>query len=307
MGMVARRFFKAPRAVSQDPPLHLRLAARLQHLVPRYWATRLVWRLARVRRPDVKDWLIRRFVRLFDVDTSDAALPVPAGFETFNDFFTRELAAGARPVDPDPAVLVSPADGTVSQAGRLVDDTMLQAKGCSYRVDDLLLTDLETAAHFAGGAYATIYLAPYNYHRVHAPFTGELRAIHYIPGELFSVNAATAAVIPGLFHRNERLVMHFEAGFGPAAVILVGAVNVGSISTPWTGEIRPRRKGVVDVLPIAVDAARVGKGDLLGWFNMGSTVIVLTPPGACDWLSELGPGAIVRMGQAIGRTPGEPG
>ena len=304
--MAARRFFKARAAMSQDPPLHRRLAARLQYLVPRFWLTRLVWRLARIRSPAVKDWLIRRFVRLFGVDTSEAALPVPDGFETFNAFFTRELAPGARPVDPDPAVVVSPADGTVSQAGRLAGDTILQAKGLDYRVEDLLLTDLQAAARFAGGAFATIYLAPYDYHRVHAPFAGELRAIHYVPGELFSVNAATAAVIPGLFRRNERLVLHFGTGFGPAAVILVGAMNVGSISTPWTGEIRPRRHGVVDALPVADETRSVGKGDLLGWFNMGSTVIVLAPPGACDWLPGLAAGAVVRMGQAIGRIPGEP-
>lgn len=281
-----------------------RLAARLQFLLPRYWLTAAVYRLARIRTPAVKDVLIRGFVRLYDVDIGEARNPVPDGFDTFNAFFTRELADGARTVDAEPGTIVSPADGTLSQAGTLAGNTILQAKGFDYSLEDLLVTDLDSAAAFRDGSFATIYLAPYNYHRVHAPFPGELRAMHYVPGDLFSVNTATAATIRGLFRRNERLILHFVTPGGPAVLIFVGALNVGSISTPWSGEIRPRKRGVVETFAVDSGKPQVDKGDLLGWFNMGSTVIILMPRGGCDWRPELLPGSTLRMGEAIGRSPG---
>ena len=277
-----------------------RLFAYLQYLLPRYWMTALVYRLARARSTGLKDFLITRFVRLYSVDTGDVALEIPAGFATFNEFFVRELKDGARPIDASERALVSPVDGTVSQAGAIDDDLLLQAKGHDYSLRDLLATDLEDADAYRDGSFATIYLAPYNYHRVHAPIAGELVALRYIPGELFSVNAATAAAIPGLFRRNERLVMHFRTAFGPAVVIMVGALNVGSITTPWSGEIRPRKSGTVDTVAVRGASPDVVKGDLLGWFNMGSTVILLLPEGACEWHDTLRPGATVIMGQAIG-------
>ena len=150
------------------------------------------------------------------------------------------------------------------------------------------------------GRFATIYLAPYNYHRVHAPFDGELVAARYVPGDLFSVNEATVSRVAGLFRRNERLVMHFRTASGPAVLIFVGALNVGSISTPWSGEIRPRKSGIVDTIDISNHDSNVRKGDLLGWFNMGSTVILLLPDGACKWNDDLEPGDTLRMGESIG-------
>ena len=170
-------------------------------------------------------------------------------------------------------------------------------------IDDLLATDLEQAVALADGSFATIYLAPYNYHRVHAPFDGKVVAARYVPGDLFSVNAATAKYVPGLFRRNERLVLHFETPQGPAAVILVGALNVGSISTPWSGQIRPRKSGVVETIDLDNGPDTIKKGDLLGWFNMGSTVIVLMPAGSCEWHDDLEPGKTVRMGESIGKIP----
>ena len=279
----------------------------MQYVLPRHWLTAAVWRIARIRNTRVKNFLITRFASAFDVDLEEVRLSVPGDFATFNDFFIRELADGARPVDRDEDAIVSPVDGTVSFAGDIRADSVFQAKGIDYSLGDLLATDIAEADHYRDGSFATIYLAPYNYHRVHAPFAGELVAARYVPGDLFSVNEATVSRVNGLFRRNERLVMHFRTGFGPAVLILVGALNVGSISTPWSGEIRPRKTGVVDALDLSGHPTDVDKGDLLGWFNMGSTVILLLPGGVCEWDDDLEPGATLRMGVEIGelKSPGE--
>jgi len=276
----------------------------LQYLLPRHWLTAVIYRVARIRNARIKDFLISRFATLYSVDLVEVRLDVPRGFATFNEFFIRELDDGARPIASGRDTLVSPVDGTVSFAGSIRADSIFQAKGLDYTLDDLLATDIERARAFRDGRFATIYLAPYNYHRVHAPFAGELRAAHYVPGDLFSVNEATVARLPGLFRRNERLIMHFDTAQGPAVLIFVGALNVGSISTPWTGEIRPRKDGVVDVLDLSAHPTSVSKGDLLGWFNMGSTVILLLPPGTGEWAADLDPGRTLRMGEAIGKLGG---
>lgn len=283
-----------------------RLFVSLQYILPRYWLTAVVYRLARVRHTASKDFLITQFVRLFEVDTDDVKFDVPNGFATFNDFFIRELKGEARPIDSRDDAIVSPVDGTISTAGTLYDDSIVQAKGFEYSLDDLLATDLDDAHRYVDGHYATIYLAPYNYHRVHAPISGELVSALYVPGDLFSVNTATAAQIGGLFHRNERLILHFSTQHGPATLILIGALNVGSISTPWSGEIRPRKRGIVETIRLRNAATSIDKGELLGWFNMGSTVILLLPKGACEWRDTLNPGSTVRMGEAIGKRP-DPG
>jgi phosphatidylserine decarboxylase len=196
--------------------------------------------------------------------------------------------------------VVSPVDGTVSSAGPIYGNSIFQAKGIDYSLDDLLATDLQEAENYTDGAYATIYLAPYNYHRVHAPLDGRLLAARYVPGDLFSVNKATVDNVRGLFRRNERLVMHFDSDAGPWVMILVGALNVGSISTPWSGEVRPRKKGVVEMIGIDKAPTDVSKGDLLGWFNMGSTIIMLLPRNTCAWSEQLSAEKIVRMGEKIG-------
>jgi phosphatidylserine decarboxylase len=283
--------------------MRARLFVFLQYVLPRFWLTALVYRLARIPVPAIKDFLITRFVSLYDVEIDEVELDVPAGFRTFNDFFIRELEDGARPIDASPGSIVSPVDGTLSRSGRLLAGSIMQAKGIDYTLEDLLATDLEQAAALADGSFATIYLAPYNYHRVHAPFDGKVVAARYVPGDLFSVNAATAATVPGLFRRNERLVLHIETPEGPATVILVGALNVGSISTPWSGQIRPRKSGVVETIDLGNGPDTLKKGDLLGWFNMGSTVIILMPYGRCEWHDDLEPGKTLRMGESIGRVP----
>ncbi len=272
----------------------------LQYLLPKHWLTAVIFRVARIRSVRIKNFLIARFVHLYDVNVEEVKLAVPDDFATFNDFFVRELADGARDINHQADAIVSPADGTVSLTGRIRADRLLQAKGIDYSLDELLATDLEQSALYVNGRFATIYLAPYNYHRVHAPFDGELRAARYVPGTLFSVNETTAARVAGLFRRNERLILHFRTANGPAVLIFVGALNVGSISTPWSGEIRPRKSGIVDVINLTGHDTRVQKGDLLGWFNMGSTVIVLLPDGAGEWRDDLDPGTTLRMGESIG-------
>ena len=277
-----------------------RLFVGFQYLLPRYWLTALVYRIARIRNTAVKDFLIQRFIRLYSVATDEVKEEIPGDFATFNDFFTRELDAEARPIDPAESAIVSPVDGTVSSAGAIDEQNIFQAKGLDYTLEDLLATDLKEARRYVNGTYATIYLAPYNYHRVHAPLEGRISALHYIPGDLFSVNAATAAGVRGLFRRNERLALHFESDHGPWSLVFVGALNVGSISTPWSGELRPRKSGVVDAITLDEGPTQVRKGDLLGWFNMGSTVIVLLPRGRCEWSGELESGRTVTMGERIG-------
>lgn len=281
-----------------------RLFAAMQYGLPKYWLTALVYRVARIRYVRFKNWLIRRFAKLYDVALDEVAGDVPDDFASFNEFFIRELAPGERPLAADANAIACPVDGTVSQAGRLQAGSIFQAKGHDYTLEALLATDVADAKVFANGIFATLYLAPYNYHRVHAPLDATLVSLHYVPGALFSVNQATVNNIPEVFARNERLVCRFDTAAGPMVLVFVGALNVGSISTPWTGEIRPRYRGLVESLPLdQSDAATTVKlGDLLGWFNMGSTVIVVLPDGA--WHDDLVPGTTVRMGQAIGKLPG---
>jgi phosphatidylserine decarboxylase len=274
----------------------------LQKITPRSLLTALVFRLARIRVVAIKDFLIRRFITHYKVDTGECLLAIPAGFATFNDFFIRELKADKRPIDADDRTVVSPADGTVSAAGNIEREKIFQAKGLTYSLTDLLATDLDDTEKYSAGAFVTIYLAPYNYHRVHCPLAGHLIAMRYVPGELYSVNTATVSLLPNLFTRNERLVCHFDTADGPMVLVMVGAMNVGSISTPWTGTIRPRRKGVVENIDIAASgqSTTLAKGELLGWFNMGSTVIVLLPNKQTNVFSKLADGDKTLAGAAIG-------
>jgi len=275
------------------------LYVAFQRLLPQFLLGRIVHRLARVRTPWFKDLCIRGFARLFPVNLDEAAQPVPGGYPSFNAFFTRSLQPGARPQDPDPAAITCPADGRVQQAGTLHDTQLLQAKGMTYSAAELL-GDAEAAAAFRNGWFLTVYLAPQDYHRVHAPLAGTLRDMIYMPGDRLSVNEATAAAVPGLFARNERLVCLFESASGPFAVVLVGALNVASISTTLAGEVLPctprqmrrwhypGRAGV----PFA-------RGDQMGYFNLGSTVIMLMPPGTSVAAAGLAPGRPLRVGQCV--------
>ena len=283
--------------------LTARLFVALQRLLPKYLLTALVNRVARIRTVTIKDFLIRRFVGIYKINLEELQHPVPAGYPTFNDFFIRELAPSAREIDDAVSSVVSPVDGTVSAACRIDRDRIFQAKGLDYTLIDLLASDIDDAEEYVGGSFATIYLAPYNYHRVHAPVSGRLVAAHYVPGALFSVNEATVGNLPGLFSRNERLVCHLETEYGNMVLTFVGALNVGTINTRWTGDIRPRKHGVVENIDMRKieTAAEFSKGETIGWFNMGSTVILLAPAGGVDNLAELEAGQTLKMGQRIGQ------
>ncbi len=275
----------------------------LQRVIPKRLLTVVVYRLARIRVPAVKDWLIRTFLKIYTVDLDEVANTVPDDFACFNDFFIRELKSSSRPIDSSDASIISPADGFISAVGAIEKNSLLQAKGLDYSLEDLLATDLDEAQNYYDGSFATIYLAPFNYHRVHAPLAGKLVAARFAPGALFSVNQTTVSNLRGLFVRNERLICHFRTAAGPYVLVFVGAMNVGSITTPWTGELRPRKGNIVENIDLhsASSPRRVDKGDLLGWFNMGSSVILLLPPGVCEWRSDLGSGDALRMGEAIGQ------
>jgi phosphatidylserine decarboxylase len=274
----------------------------LQRLLPQHTLSRLIHALARVRSRGIKNALISAFMRGFKPDMSDARQADPLAYESFNAFFTRELAAGSRPPPQDPLAVASPVDGTVSQIGYLEDQAILQAKGRTYALGALLGGNAAEIGEFAGGAFATLYLAPYNYHRIHMPWPGRLRTTRHVPGKLFSVNAVTAAAVADLFARNERVVCIFEDRQQPFAMALVGALFVGSISTVWHGEITPpTRRQARELESVAGSAAPLGRGALMGWFNMGSTVILLFPKGRVQWRADLQAGMRVRVGQPLGR------
>jgi len=274
-----------------------RLFVWLQYLMPQHALSRLVLHATRVRAQWFKNGLVSGFLKLYTVDMSEAAEPDPRRYGSFNEFFTRSLKADARPIAADPNAIACPADGVISEAGSIAGDSLLQAKGRSYTLGDLLAAR-PWASRFQGGTFATIYLAPFNYHRVHQPLRGRLKETVYVPGRLFSVNALTAAQVPRLFARNERVLTLFDTDHGEFALILVGALNVGSIATVWSGDITPATRRVVTVLPpqdIALE-----KGAELGRFNMGSTVIMLFQAQRARWHAGVSAGARVRLGQSLG-------
>jgi phosphatidylserine decarboxylase len=291
---------------NDSPTAQDRLFVASQYLIPQHFLSRLVYRLTRSRAPGVKNALIKSFIRGFSPDMSDAAQPHPLAYGSFNEFFTRALRPGARPVDPNENVLVSPVDGAVSQIGRLDGSQIIQAKGQHYSLEALLACGAAAtrwAPRFAGGCFATVYLAPFNYHRIHMPIGGTLRAAWYVPGKLFSVNAVTAAAVSGLFARNERVVCIFEDGPLLFALVLVGALFVGSMETVWHGEITPRSPRTPLDLPLDESRAalHLEKGAEMGRFNMGSTVILILPPDRIDWLPDVRALDRISMGQPLGR------
>ena len=284
-----------------------RLFVLVQALLPQHLLTALVHRLARIERPGVARALIAGFRRLYAIDLEEAAEPDARRYASFNEFFTRALKPGARPLAAAALALASPCDGTVSERGTIdgtrLAQARLAAKSRWYTLAELL-GDEARAAPFVGGEFATIYLAPYNYHRVHMPLAGTLTAVHYVPGALYSVNAATVATVPRLFARNERVVCSFESAAGPLAVVFVGALNVGSIGLVGYGDLTPRRPRRALSLPPPAPPPHFLKGAELGRFNMGSTIILLLPRGAVAWLPRFAAGATVRMGEAIGECRG---
>lgn len=268
------------------------LFALLQWLLPQHAVSRIAGWLAASRAGWIRRPFVHGFARFYRVDLSEAERPHLDDYTCFNDFFTRRLRPGSRPLDPDPAALLSPVDGVVSQAGALDHDRLLQAKGRRYRLAELIGAE---APEFHGGSFVTIYLAPRDYHRVHAPTDGTLTSSTAIPGRLFSVNGRTEAAIPKLFCRNERLVCRLDTVRGPLLVVLVGALIVASIETIWGEPRSPYRR-----LERRDWQRAFRRGEEIGRFVLGSTVIVCCPPGMVRWEPDIAPGARVRMGERLG-------
>ncbi len=279
------------------PGLGDRLSTALLRVLPQHLLSAGMDRLARSEVPWLKNALIRYVVRHYDVDMSEAVIEDPFAYPSFNAFFTRALKPEARPIDPEG--LVSPVDAKVSQAGKINHDRLIQAKGHEYSLFALLAGDGELASQFESGSFATLYLAPRDYHRIHMPLAGTLRTMVFVPGDLFSVSEATTQLVPGLFARNERVICLFDTERGPMAVVLVGAIFVGSMETVWHGEVRGERDGPRYWHYEGDDAPRFAKGEEIARFNMGSTVIVVNVQHAVDLLEDL-PGRRVRVGQKIG-------
>jgi phosphatidylserine decarboxylase len=276
-----------------------RLFAGLQWLLPTRALSALMFRVAQIRAKRFKDTLIRWFMRKYAVDLTEAESPLIDDYEHFNAFFTRALKPGARPQPAAANLLSSPVDGAISQVGPIQQGLLLQAKGHHYSAA-VLLADEELAGSFQGGSFATIYLAPNDYHRVHMPCDGRLRSWAYVPGRLFSVNPSTARTVPGLFARNERMVAIFDTPFGPLALIMVGAIIVGGIETVWNGRLTPpHRRDVAPMYYQPMQSLPLQRGAELGRFHMGSTVILLAPPQALNWSRSLTAGQKVRLGQAL--------
>lgn len=284
---------------TSTPGLRDHLSTNLLRILPQHLLAAGMYRLARTTTPWLKDLLIRQVHRRYRVNMSEAEQPDLAAYPSFNAFFTRALRADARPVAE--GMVVSPADGRVSQIGAIQGDTLLQAKGHEFDLLALLAGDKEKAAVFHDGLFATIYLSPRDYHRVHIPLAGTLESMVFVPGRLFSVSEATTQLIPGLFARNERVICQFSTSLGPMAVILVGAIFVGSMETVWHGEVHGQHGQPTKWAYQGEQRRHFPAGAEIGRFNMGSTVIVLLPRAAAEWSPEIGPTTQVRVGQAIGR------
>ena len=275
----------------------MNLFTTLQQLVPQQQLSKVAGRLAASRHPYVKRTFIRSFAKAYNVSLDEYERQSLNAYESFNDFFTRELREDARPIDTTADGIVSPADGIISQLGQIDDHKLLQAKGRYYDVGQLLANS-EDGSYFADGSFATVYLAPSNYHRVHMPFAGTLTKTRYVPGTLFSVNTTTAANIPDLFARNERLVCMFDTKYGKAAVVMVGAMIVAGIETVATGKISRTN----DIQEANHDMS-FEKGDELGRFYLGSTAIVVLPKAAkAAWQDSMKANSVVQMGQLLGST-----
>ena len=284
------------------PELKDTLFILLQHLVPQHLLSRLVGRLAECRTAWVKNLFINTFRKHYGVDMSEAVQPDPEAYEHFNAFFTRALKPDARPLDTAPGAVLSPADGAISQLGKIEHGRIFQAKGRSYALTTLLGGDPRRAEPFVDGEFATIYLSPRDYHRVHMPLAGTLKETVYIPGDLFSVNGTTAEGVENLFARNERLVTIFETEHGPMAMVLVGAMIVAGIETVWNGQVAPlaRQPRILDQFG-ETTPPQLDKGAEMGRFKLGSTVILLFPKGRMNWLDSFTAGSKVRMGERLGQ------
>ncbi len=281
--------------------LKQKLFILLQYVVPQHLVSRIAGMLTDSPIPWLKNYLINKAIKTFKVNMKEAEEPNPRYYASFNDFFTRALAQGARPIDSEAGSVVSPADGQISEMGEIKQGQLLQAKGKSFSLSQLLGDDAELTKAFSGGSFMTVYLSPKDYHRVHMPAAGTLKSMTYVPGALFSVNQTTSEQVDGLFARNERVICSFDTEIGPMVVILVGAMIVGSIETTWAGQISPPKRQLTHVnyqQPIA--PIRFEKGDEMGRFKMGSTAIILFGKDVVEWDSNLDASSDVTMGMKVG-------
>ena len=271
----------------------------MQYAMPKHFISRMVGKLAAAKAGGLTTALIKLFIKQYKIDMSEAEYPDPAHYKTFNEFFTRPLKEGIRPLAEENDIIAHPVDGAISQLGDVVDGQIIQAKGHDYSLQALLGGKEEDTAPFLGGKFATIYLAPKDYHRIHMPVDGTLSKMIYVPGDLFSVNPLTAQNVPNLFARNERVVAIFETEIGPLAMVLVGATIVASIETIWAGTVTP--PAGKDVFswnyPTKGDnAITLKKGEEMGRFKLGSTVILAWGANQAEFLSDQHPETVTRMG-----------
>lgn len=277
------------------------LFIRLQHLVPQHGLSRTAGWLASTENTFLKNTFISWFVKRYNVDMSLAQEENPLAYACFNDFFTRALKPDARPINSEADSIVCPADGAISQLGPIKDGRIFQAKGQDYTTLELLGGDEALAAEFADGTFATVYLSPRDYHRVHMPYGGKLRSMVSIPGELFSVNTVTAENVPRLFARNERAVAIFDTDIGPMAVVLVGAMIVAGIETVWDGQIAPFASRDIATSLYPYQNITLNKGDEMGRFKLGSTAVVLFANNKMQWDANYIAGTPTKMGELMGR------
>lgn len=274
----------------------------LQYILPKHLISRLVGFLAAAKLGPISHALIKLFIKAYGINMAEAKYEKASDYRSFNEFFTRPLKEGIRPLITDPTLIAQPVDGAISQLGAIDGDLLIQAKGHHYSLQALLGGQAATAAPFQNGQFACIYLAPKDYHRIHMPVTGTLREMIYVPGELFSVNPLTAANVPGLFARNERVVTIFDTEVGPMALVLVGATIVASIETVWAGTITPPTGKEIfrwQYPATGANAVTLAKGAEMGRFKLGSTVILAFAPEQIEFLTQQYPGAVTRMGEAL--------
>ena len=276
-----------------------RLAVLPQYLMPKRALTTLAGKFASAQFGGLTTLVIRRFVARYRVNMAEAANPDIASYASFNDFFTRALAPGARPLAS--ADLICPVDGTISQFGSVQKDQIFQAKGHHYSTTALVGGDAQLAARFEQGHFATLYLSPRDYHRIHMPCAGQLSRMVHVPGDLFSVNPTTARGVPGLFARNERVVCVFESEHGPFVLVLVGATIVGSMATAWHGQVNPPRTGKLRQWDYAPGQVCLQQGEEMGRFLLGSTVVMLFPQGPLQFNPDWAAARPIQLGEAMGR------
>lgn len=273
-----------------------------QYVLPHHHLSGLMSRLTHCENTVWKNLFIKQIIRHYGVNMEEASEQDINAYKSFNHFFTRELKHGVRPLTDAKNAIASPADGSVSQAGRITGGDIFQAKGKSFTATSLLGSCPERAKPFEDGVFATIYLSPKDYHRLHMPLTGTLREMVHIPGRLFSVNAATANSVPGLFARNERVAAIFDTDAGPMALVLVGAIFVSSVETVWHGVVTPPTVKSVQTWQYNDNAPTLKIGEEMGRFNMGSTIIVLFGKDKAQWLEDIKAEKAVKQGEMIGRT-----